>query len=206
VTRMLFRLLAALIVVTVVSPSEAAGAASAQIDPDVRDRVLPAVQVGLLLAVAGNEVSSREILPVGSGTIVSPNWVSLTDWHVVDVAAHQTELEAWEAHASEVVVLLSHEGCHATGDSDHGTGGCAEPAYLAQILAQHHALDFAIPKIVGDADDISLTQLFGNHYRDLVHVHMLDRRRQRRRARRRVATLTTLGKQPFHGQAQRMRR
>jgi S1-C subfamily serine protease len=153
-TRMLSRLVISLALVVALVLGAPVGLVLAQIDPAVRDRVLPAaVQVGLLFDVTEDGVSSREFLPVGSGTIVSPDGLILTNWHVVDMATNQAELDAWEAHASEDGVALTLD-LDATQLVILTTGGSdlPEPAYLAQVVAEHHALDFAVLQITGDAD------------------------------------------------------
>src|SRR5437868_6185564 len=51
----------------------------AQVQPQVRDRVIPAaVQVALIVDVTTGGVTESMFLPVGSGTVVSPNGQILT--------------------------------------------------------------------------------------------------------------------------------
>ena len=52
----------------------------AQIDPQVRDRVVPAiVEIAIVLDVTENGTTEPQFLPVGSGTIISPDGLILTN-------------------------------------------------------------------------------------------------------------------------------
>jgi outer membrane protein assembly factor BamB/S1-C subfamily serine protease/plastocyanin len=128
----------------------------AQIDPDVRDRVLPAVvEIAFIIDVDEGGTRSKQFVPVGSGTIVAPDGLILTNWHVVDMADHRAELDRWEAEAREngeklsfvlndvEVLVLQTEGI-----------GKPVPAYRAEVIAEHHALDLAVLHITSDADGV----------------------------------------------------
>ncbi len=128
------------------------GSALAQIRPDVRDRIVPAVVQILVIA----EVSERGIVrpePVfsGSGTLISPTGQILTNWHVVDMVGHQEILDAWEEDSAGrgqpifanlidagVVVLMS--------DGERAP----VPQYVAEIVAADRVLDLAVLQITDD--------------------------------------------------------
>ena len=88
---------------------------------------------------------------------MSPDGLILTNWHVVDMAAHREQLDAWETHAAAKegslkfdldetqVVILRTEGT-----------GQPQPAFVAHVVAEDHALDFAVLQITGDADGAPL--------------------------------------------------
>ena len=128
------------------------GLVLAQIDPQVRDRVVPAI-VEIAINIDANENGSTEAryLSVGSGTIVSPDGLILTNWHVVDMAALREELNAWEAHASEDGESLAFV-LHEDRVLVLGTDGASapKPAYTAEVVSEDHALDLAVLRITGD--------------------------------------------------------
>lgn len=128
--------------------------AIAQVDPTVRDRVVSAaVQIAITADVTENGSTTPEFFPVGSGTIISPEGLVLTNWHVIDMAAHRARFSQWERDAAGAGALLSfhleERGVMilATGES-----GQPEPAYLAEIVAQDEALDLAVLHVVASLD------------------------------------------------------
>ncbi|MFT4040539.1 MAG: PQQ-binding-like beta-propeller repeat protein [Thermomicrobiales bacterium] len=136
------------------TPALVAPHALAQISADVRDRVLPAViEIALMVDVDEDGVPSSQYITMGSGAVLSADGAILTNWHVVDMAAHRAELDRWEAEAEEdghsleieliedEVLILRTEGISAP-----------IPAFRAAVIAEQHALDFAVLQIISDAD------------------------------------------------------
>lgn len=138
------------LIIAIVMGLGVSGVASAQVDPEVRDRVVSAaVQIAITADVTENGRTSSEFFPVGSGTVISPDGYVLTNHHVIDMAMHQSNFEQWEREAamagSSLSFDLEERGVMILTSPD---GGLPEPAYLAEIVAQDEALDLALLHIV----------------------------------------------------------
>lgn len=126
------------------------GQATAQVDPVVRDRVVSAaVQIAITADVTENGSTSPEFFPVGSGTVISPEGLVLTNFHVIDMAAHRDRFAQWEREAAAAGSFLSfrleERGVMILTSVD---GGLPEPTYLAEIVAQDAGLDLAVLHVV----------------------------------------------------------
>ena len=133
------------------SPSHGATlpAATSQLDARTRGRVAAATVEVLPLVSATGVPPADVTVPVGSATIVTPEGLLLTAWHVVDLATVESEIQARlrQQYPSAVVkvdpnrvLLLSSNG-----------GDDPTPAWTAQVVAHDAALDLAVLRIIGDA-------------------------------------------------------
>jgi S1-C subfamily serine protease len=116
----------------------------------VRDRVVAAaVQIAITADVTENGTTSPEFFPVGSGTVISPNGLILTNFHVVDMASHREHFAEWEKEAAAAgqptTLRLEERGVMVLTAPD---GGQPQPTYLAQIVASDAELDLAVLHVV----------------------------------------------------------
>lgn len=123
---------------------------AAQIDPEIRDRVVSAaVQIALTADVSENGKTTPEFFPVGSGTVISENGLVLTNYHVVDMDAAQQRFDQWERDAAAagapVTFDLERRGVMILTAQD---GGPPRPTYLADIVTSDAGLDLAVLHIV----------------------------------------------------------
>jgi S1-C subfamily serine protease len=120
--------------------------AAAQVDPAVRDRVAAAaVQIAIAADVTDNGTTTPRFFPVGSGTVISPDGLVLTNFHVVDMASHRQHFADWEREAAAsgqpLTFRLEERGVLVLTAPD---GGQPEPAYLAEVVASDAELDLAV--------------------------------------------------------------
>jgi S1-C subfamily serine protease len=139
-------LLVAVLLGAVVRPS------FAQLDPNVRDRVISAsVQIAVMVDSTERGRTERTYFPVGSGTVVTPDGLILTNWHVTDMNLHGSSIADWEQQLqsdgrkvsiaidrSSLLVLLP--------DRD----GQPAPRYTAVVEQADDRLDLAVLRITGD--------------------------------------------------------
>lgn len=128
----------------------------AQVRPEVRDRVVPAVVRILVMAevTEGGVVTPQPVFS-GSGTIISATGQILTNWHVIDMAEHQSMLESWEVESAAngrpiSVKLISDGMLILTSDGESPP----EPRYVATIAAADEALDLAVLQVIGDGNGL----------------------------------------------------
>lgn len=125
---------------------------SAQIRPEVRDRVVPAVvQIWVMAEVTERGVVRTEPVFSGSGTLISPTGQILTNWHVVDMAEHRSTLDAMEdefaASGQPISARLLDDAVLVLTSNGESL---PEPRYIAEVTASDALLDLAVLQIVGD--------------------------------------------------------
>jgi S1-C subfamily serine protease len=125
---------------------------AAKLTPAVRERIIAAaVELAVIADDASPDSGGAVYLPVGSGTIISPDGLILTNWHVVDLAAQQQTFAQHPPPAAsgvaDPVVLRKDRVLVLTSDGMTPP----VPAYQAQVVAHDATRDLAVVRITGDA-------------------------------------------------------
>ena len=145
-------ILAALTVTISLVLSSLAATTSAQADPVMLGRAIDAV-VQLSIVVAGEVDGEEQIIwyAAGSGTVVSPNGLILTNEHLITpegVAEKLAELEAQLAAEGKAATLEVDDERFMVAISDGRH--LPVPRYSASVVASDPALDLAVLRIDGD--------------------------------------------------------
>jgi S1-C subfamily serine protease len=126
--------------------------ARAQIDPLVLGRAIDAT-VKLSIIVRGSVDGEAQLIwyAAGSGTVVSPDGLILTNQHLITPAGVDEKLEELRAEfaAEEKTAELAVDAGHfmiAISDGRH----LPQPRYVAAVVAEDPELDLAVLKIDGD--------------------------------------------------------
>ncbi len=140
--------LACVVMTTIALP----GTARADLDPAVREAVAAAaVKLAALVTVREGRTTTEEVWPLGSATVVSPDGVLLTNYHVVELSNLQARLAQEEDAAKRQgrdrrlqllegrVVVLVTEGAEL------------RRAYIADVLVTDPVLDLAVLRITAGA-------------------------------------------------------
>ena len=148
-TRAVLRIVICLALIGLAAPLPA----MAQIDRGTRDRVVPAaVEVAAAALWKDDDVSFTFPVPMGSGTIVTPDGLILTNHHVVADEELGSVIESWNTEADQQfpgveISLIPDEFLIMTSD------GVSDPveSYTAIVVADDPRLDLAVLRITADA-------------------------------------------------------
>jgi S1-C subfamily serine protease len=163
-------LLLLLLAAVVQGPAPVAG-----IDREIRDRVIPAA-VQLSIDVTWVEGTFRDDapIPIGSGTIISPDGLILTNAHVADPAGFGDVVASFERHVQREspkvdLILLREQMVISVSDGVRPP----QPTWRGEIVSRDERLDLALIRIteridggaargpfpfvpIGDSDDVGL--------------------------------------------------
>lgn len=120
--------------------------AAAQLDPGLLSAIAQsAVQVGVILQ---NDAGDRTWFPVGSGVVVAPTGLVLTNQHVIDTDKAAAELALQQARDSSATGFSIVPGSFLLAISD----GRHPPAarFIATVAASDPALDLAVLQVQSD--------------------------------------------------------
>ncbi|HET7094506.1 MAG TPA: serine protease, partial [Thermomicrobiales bacterium] len=111
-----------------------------------------AVAIALFANVTENGRAEHDYLPIGSGTIVAPDGLVLTAWHVVDPDRNRRELDRVVADAkaqgTELAVTLDPDYVLLLASDGRAL---AAPTWVAAVAAPDATLDLAVLRIGDDA-------------------------------------------------------